>query len=88
MDEDQAYRVAQRAVADLKSAIRAVLRQAGSEGLRNVDVGNRLGIYRGHSHTDHYGQIPWTLLKIMEMDGVVKQGEDQRWRLASVEATE
>ena len=77
----EAYHLAQRAVADLKAAILMLIKdQDTGEGLRNVDIGRRLGIYGGH--VKHVGHVPRTLLARMESEGVVVQDPDtDRWRI-------
>jgi len=76
----QAYQLAQIAMANLKSAVFLVLNEAGSDGLRNADIGRALGIYMGH--VEHEGHIPRTLLAIMEAEGVVEQDKSTKlWRL-------
>ncbi|MEE9453515.1 MAG: hypothetical protein V3V13_03915 [Paracoccaceae bacterium] len=76
----QAYKLAQTAMADLKSAVFLVLSEADSDGLRNADIGRTLGIYMGH--VEHEGHIPRTLLAIMEAEGVVEQDKSTKlWRL-------
>lgn len=75
-----AYAVAQRAMADLKSAVFAELEASGNTGLRNADVGRALGIYTGHEK--HEGHISRTLLAIMEAEGVAVQDKESKlWRL-------
>jgi hypothetical protein len=75
-----AYQLAQRAVADLKAAVYAVLAEAPGEGLTNAEIGRSLGIYAGH--VEHEGHIPRTLLALMEKEGVVKQALDsKRWSI-------
>ena len=78
---DEAYRIAQKAVADMKAAIVMLLRERDTaQGLRNVDIGRRLGIYAGHK--GHEGHISRTLLALLESDGIVTQDADtKRWRL-------
>ena len=79
-EQADAYRLAQRAIADLKAAVYQTLSNAPSSGMRNADVGRALGIYSGH--VGHEGHVPRTLLAIMEQEGVVKQNPDtQRWSL-------
>lgn len=76
----EAYRRAQHAMADLKSAVYEMVALSGRDGLRNADVGRSLGIYSGHER--HQGHIPRTLLAIMEDEGVVEQDPNsKRWRL-------
>jgi hypothetical protein len=79
-DEISSYHVAQRALADLKAAVYAVL-QAGPElGLTNAQVGRALGIYGGHE--GHEGHISRTILGLLERDGTADQEEStKRWRI-------
>ena len=79
MPFDFPYAIAQRALADLKSAVYAVLRTAPGEGLRNADIGRLLGIYAGH--IGHEGHIPRTVLALMEEEGIVQQDSEKRWTL-------
>lgn len=75
-----AYRVAQHAVADLKSAVYEILSKPSDKGLRNADIGRALGIYTGH--IGHEGHIPRTILSIMEEEGVVEQDKETKfWKL-------
>jgi hypothetical protein len=82
-DHVHAYRLAQRAIADLKSAVIIELsRMDTGSGLSNAEVGRLLGIYAGHK--GHLGHIPRTLLAIMEADGTVQQDKaSKKWRLVS-----
>lgn len=76
----KAYRRAQLAMAELKSAALEILAAAGDEGLKNSQVGRLLGIYQGH--VGHEGHISRTVLQMLQVDGVVAQdGPDKRWRL-------
>ena len=79
MTLDLPYGIAQRALADLKSAVYLVLRNGPKEGLRNADIGRLLGIYAGH--IGHEGHIPRTVLALMEEEGVVQQDSEKRWTL-------
>lgn len=89
MDAEDAYRTAQSAVADLKAAIRAVVSQAGSTGLRNAEIGRMLGIYHGYAGAGHVGHIPRALLELMRQEGVVVQDPvTKRWRLSAHEDRE
>ena len=75
-----AYQLAQRAIADLKSAVYLLLENSSPLGLRNADIGRSLGIYAGH--VEHEGHIPRTLLSIMEGEGVVQQDQSTKlWSL-------
>ena len=77
---NEAFETAQGALAALKAAVRTVLENGPEEGLRNVDVGQCLGIYGGH--VEHVGHISRTVLAMLECDGVAEQfGPEKRWRL-------
>jgi hypothetical protein len=83
----RAYRLAQRAVADLKAAVALILANAPEMGLTNATIGRMLGIYAGH--VGHVGHIPRTLLALMENEGLVTQDEvSKRWRLRSSDTPE
>lgn len=74
------YQLAQRAMADLKSAVYAVLQDSPEDGLTNAEIGRGLGIYAGH--IEHEGHISRTLLALMEKEGVVHQDQmTKRWTL-------
>ena len=76
----RAYRRAQRALAELKSAVVDLLATAGPEGLRNSQVGRSLGIYAGH--VQHEGHVSRTILEMLQDDGVAEQEEKGGpWRL-------
>ncbi len=75
------YHLAQRAMADLKAAVYAILKE-NQGGLRNVDIGKKLGIYTGHEK--HEGHIPRTLLALMEAEGLVEQGSDKAWKIKEI----
>lgn len=76
MDHEE-YRRAQVAMAELKGAVVALLRQH-PEGLSNASIGRSLGIYAGHK--GHEGHISRTLLAMLEDEGVVEQRqEDRSW---------
>jgi len=78
--EADAYQLAQRAVADLKTSIYVVLQAAPTEGLTNARIGRNLGIYMGH--VGHEGHIPRVLLATMEAEGVVEQDRGtKKWRI-------
>lgn len=82
-DRGEAYRLAQRALSDLKAAVYHLLTTAPAAGLTNAEIGRALGIH--HGHIGHEGHIPRTLLASMESDGVVDQDpETKRWRLRAV----
>ena len=75
-----AYRQAQRAVADLKAAVLALLAAAEPGGMSNSQVGRLLGIYQGH--VGHEGHISRTVLQMLQADGVIEQeGPRGVWRL-------
>ncbi len=74
------YRIAQIAMADLKSAVRMVLAASGRNGLTNAEVGRTLGIYSGH--VGHEGHVSRTLLGMLENEGLaVQDPETKLWRL-------
>lgn len=76
----RAYRRAQMAMAELKSATHELLCSAGADGLSNSQVGRSLGIYQGH--VGHQGHISRTVLQMLQADGVIEQdGPRGRWRL-------
>ncbi len=77
-----AYQLAQRAVADLKSAIYVVLANSPDGGMRNADIGRALGINTGH--VGHEGHMPRTLLALMEQEGVVQQDANRCYALAGL----
>ena len=76
-----AYRMAQRAIADLKVAVLKILYEYDAgDGLKNAEIGRRLGIYGGHAR--HGGHVSRTLLAKMESDGtVVQDGDTKCWKL-------
>ena len=77
---DDAYRRAQVAVAELKSAVRLVIESAADAGLSNAQVGRMLGIYGGH--VGHEGHVSRMLLALLESEGVVEQDQGSKmWRL-------
>lgn len=82
MEANEAYWIAQRAIADLKAAVRAVITSSGSSGLRNAEVGRMLGIYHGYADAGHVGHIPRALLDLLQQEGVVVQDQTtKRWRI-------
>lgn len=88
MENTEAYHLAQSAIADLKTAIHAVLSQA-PQGLKNAQIGRTLGIYSGH--IGHEGHISRTLLAMLESEGVAEQDQNTKvWRLThhAYEATD
>ena len=64
MSLSDAYRMAQRSVADLKSSIHELLAMGPSEGLTNAEIGRALGIYTGH--VGHEGHVSRTMLSLLE----------------------
>ena len=80
MNNLSAYHVAQRALADLKSAVHSLLASSPGEGLTNAEVGRSLGIYAGHE--GHEGHISRTLLAMLQAEGVAEQdAQSLRWQL-------
>ena len=75
------YSDAQSALAQLKGAIFETIRKGPARGLRNADIGRKLGIYGGH--VGHEGHISRSLLAMMESEGVVRQDSEKRWTLRS-----
>lgn len=77
---ESSYHLAQRAIADLKAAVRQTLQDGPADGMANVEIGKSLGIYTGHE--GHEGHISRTLLAMLEAEGVVEQDDDsKRWSL-------
>ena len=75
----ESYQRAQHAISELKTAIFMILMEHSEEGLKNVEIGKKLGIYMGHK--GHVGHIPRTMLDIMETEGTVEQYSNKKWRL-------
>lgn len=74
------YQLAQRAIADLKSAVYSTVDQAPEGGLTNAAIGRTLGIYSGH--VGHEGHISRTILSMLESEGVVQQNkESKKWTI-------
>ena len=74
------YKLAQHALADLKTAILITLRNGPEKGMKNAEIGRALGIYQGHE--GHEGHIPRSMLALMEAEGVVTQDEGTKlWYL-------
>lgn len=70
------YLLAQGAIADLKAALLSAVNK--NPGLSIAQLGRMLGIDSGH--LGHEGQIPRTLLGIMEKDRFFGQNEaDKTW---------
>jgi hypothetical protein len=79
VDQTEAYRRAQAAIAELKAAVVTLLDGVPS-GMTNAAIGRSLGIYGGHK--GHEGHISRTLLAMLESEGVVEQsGSDQSWTI-------
>ena len=78
------YEKAQLGIVLLKAAIYEMLLEAGNQGIRNVDVGKRLGIYAGH--IGHIGHISRTILEFLRSEGVADQRADKRWALVQAES--
>lgn len=75
-----AYHLAQRAIADLKAAVRATLATTDELGITNAQIGRTLGIYAGHA--GHEGHISRTILAMLESEGVAEQDSDtRRWKV-------
>ena len=75
----QEYQLAQKALADLKTAVLLLLRRAPQEGFTNAEIGRRLGIYNGHQ--GHQGHISRTVLALLEQEGAAEQDQKtKRWR--------
>lgn len=82
----EAYLRAQRALADLKAAVHAVLAAAPSEGVTNAQLGRALGIYGGHK--GHEGHISRTVLGMLEAEGVAAQDPTTKaWKLVETDAS-
>lgn len=76
---NEAYRIAQAAMAELKAAVHLLLVNAPT-GMTNAQIGRTLGIYGGH--VGHEGHISRTLLAVLENDGVAEQEPvTKRWRI-------
>jgi hypothetical protein len=76
----EAYHLAQKALADLKAAVRRTLENGDGGGLTNAEIGRTLGIYAGH--VGHEGHISRTILAVMESEGVVSQNATtKRWSI-------
>lgn len=82
-----AYRQAQRAMADLTSAVLSIIATAGADGISNSQVGRLLGIYQGH--IGHEGHISRTMLELLKADGIIEQlGKGGPWRMKSIVESE
>lgn len=77
------YGVAQRAMADLKAAVRYLLLQHPG-GLTNAQIGRALGIYSGH--VGHEGHVSRTVLGMLQAEGVaVQDAKTKRWSLRDLD---
>jgi hypothetical protein len=80
----EAFLMAQRALADLKTAVLTTLEASPLPGLRNSQIGRMLGIYGGHK--GHQGHISRTVLHMLELDGVIRQDQDTKlWSMRSID---
>lgn len=77
MDE---YQVAQRAIADLKSAALSLIRREGP--ISNAKLGRALGIYFGHGAKQgrHEGHVSRSILRLLADEGLVEQTSTKEWR--------
>jgi hypothetical protein len=79
MDKNEAYHIAQRAIADLKAAVFSIL-LGNPDGISNAQLGRTLGIYAGH--VGHEGHISRTLLAMLAEEGVAEQDSiSKKWRI-------
>lgn len=67
------YVSAQEAIASLKGAIYTLLKNSPT-GLKNAQIGQMLGIHKGHGN-QHAGHITRTILETMQAEGTVEQSE-------------
>lgn len=75
------YQRAQKALANLKIAVRDYLESVGPDGATNAEVGRALGIYHGYS-SGQEGHVSRTLLSLLEIDGVAERdSETRKWKL-------
>ena len=80
MSTSSSYHLAQRAISDLKAAVRDTIEAGPELGLTNAQIGRMLGIYAGHE--GHEGHISRTVLAMLEAEGVAEQdASNLRWRL-------
>lgn len=79
MDADLGdYRLAQRAIADLKAAVLSYVQRHSALGVRNADVGKALGIYFGHE--GHVGHVSRAVLALLAQEGLIRQNsETKQW---------
>lgn len=79
----QAYNLAQRGIADLKTAIHSILLEH-ENGLSNAEIGRLLGIYHGHSG-QHEGHVSRVLLELMRTEGIIEQDKKtKKWSLKKI----
>lgn len=79
----ESYNLAQRAIADLKTAIYSVLLEH-KDGLSNAEIGRALGIYHGHSG-QHEGHVSRVLLDLMQAEGILSQDKKtKKWLLKKI----
>lgn len=76
---NEPYITAQQVIASLKGAIYTILKN-NPTGLRNAQIGQILGIHKGHGN-QHAGHITRTLLETMQVEGTVHQSENKLWSL-------
>jgi hypothetical protein len=87
MTNQEAYHLAQRGLADLKSAAHAVLVEAPLGGLTHVQVGRLLGVYGSNRGTE--GFLPRAVLALLEQEGLAELDADTMcWRLADPAASD
>ncbi len=79
-DEIVAYRLAQKAMVDLKTAVYFLISNGPKEGYTNAEIGRKLGIYAGH--VGHEGHISRTILGLLESEGILNQSqESKKWTI-------
>ncbi len=79
-DDILAYRIAQKAMADLKTAVYFMISKGAGDGYTNAEIGRKLGIYIGH--VGHEGHISRTILGLLENEGLLDQEQEtKRWKL-------
>jgi len=83
----EAYQMAQQAVSLMKIAIVRLLSES-PEGLKNSDIGRRLGVNGDHLGGQP-GWFPWTVLKMMELDRTVEQPVPKGpWKLVDLSSAD
>lgn len=74
------YQIAQRALADLKTAVFMLL-QGQETGLTNAQIARGLGMYYVRN-TKQDGAVSRVLLEIMQVEGVVElDTASKKWRI-------